>query len=153
MSESDEAAGAEPTEMTSEPDEMAAPSSESDAAEPAGPIALRSGEFGDIDAVHKGEGTAALYELQDGRRVLRLDDFKVTNGPDLYVYLSADPAPRDSDELHEGKAFEVAKLKGNIGNQNYELPADLDLSGFNSVVIYCKPFRVIFSTAELSGSS
>ncbi|MPZ15066.1 MAG: hypothetical protein GEU73_11690 [Chloroflexi bacterium] len=107
------------------------------------------GVFGEIDAIHGGEGTGAIFILPDGQRVLRLGDFRVTNGPDLFVYLSGHPAPRSSGELHEGAAFEVARLKGNVGNQNYELPADLDLSQFKSVAIYCKRFSTMFSTAEL----
>jgi Electron transfer DM13 len=66
------------------------------------------------------------------------------------VDLSANPAPRTSSQLHDAGAFEVAPLKGNIGDQNYALPADLDLDHFASVVIYCRRFNVVFSSAELS---
>jgi Electron transfer DM13 len=120
--------------------------------ERAEPIMVASGQFGEIDLIHKGVGTATVWQLPDGARVLRFEDFGVTNGPDLYVYLSGHPAPRDSGQLHEGAAFEVARLKGNVGNQNYELPADLDLSGFSSVVIYCKAFSTVFSTAALASA-
>jgi len=114
------------------------------------PAALRSGQFGTIDAIHKGEGTAAVYLQPDGQLILRLDPFNVTNGPDLYVYLSTEPAPTSSAQLHQGGELEVARLKGNVGSQNYDLPADVDLSRFRSVVIYCKQFSVVFSSAELS---
>ena len=113
------------------------------------PVALSSGQFTEVDTIHKGEGTATLYRLPDDRRLLRFEPFKVQNGPDLYVYLSGHPMPRSSAELHAQGAFEVARLKGNIGDQNYELPADLDLSPYHAVVIYCKRFGVVFSTAEL----
>ncbi len=113
------------------------------------PIALSSGQFGVVDRIHQGEGSATLFKLPDGQRVLRFEQFNVTNGPDLYVYLSGHAAPRDSSQLHEGVAFEVGRLKGNIGDQNYELPGDLDLSQFKSVVIYCRRFSVVFSTAAL----
>ncbi len=116
------------------------------------PALLASGKFGAVDGVHKGQGSARVFRLSDGQRILRLEEFKVTNGPDLYVYLSGHAAPRNSGQLHEGGALEVGRLKGNIGNQNYALPADVDLSKFKSVVIYCKQFSVIFSTAELSRS-
>ena len=118
--------------------------------EPAAAMALGSGRLGTIDAIHKGTGTATLFALPDGQHILRFEDFEVQNGPDLFVYLSGHPAPRDSSQLHEGGAFEVGRLKGNIGNQNYTLPADLDLSPYKSVVIYCKRFSVVFSTAELA---
>jgi hypothetical protein len=130
-------------------DEGAPPTSASarDGSAPVG--LLLQGRFGVVDAIHKGEGTAAILRLADGARVLRLDAFRVTNGPDLYVYLSGHPAPRSSAELRAGGAFEVARLKGNVGGQNYQLPADLDLSRFRSAVIYCRRFTTIFSTAEL----
>lgn len=116
------------------------------------PVLVASGQFGGIDGFHKGEGKARLYRLSDGNLLLRLEEFKVTNGPDLYVFLSGHPAPRNSGQVHEGGALEVARLKGNIGNQNYALPPNVDLSKFKSVVIYCKQFSVVFSTAELSRS-
>lgn len=112
-------------------------------------VILAMGTFGGTDSIHRGEGKALLIRLADGRRFLRFEDFRVTNGPDLYVYLSGHRAPRNRTQLHEGAAFEVARLKGNVGNQNYELPADLDLTKFRSAVIYCKRFSVLFSTAEL----
>ncbi len=113
------------------------------------PVVLASGQFVEIDGLHKGEGKALVVVLPDGQRFLRFEDFKVTNGPDLYVYLSGHTAPRDKAQLHQGAAFEIGLLKGNIGNQNYALPADLDLSKFKSVAVYCKRFSVIFSTAAL----
>jgi hypothetical protein len=117
-----------------------------------GPVALSSGQFGEIDAIHKGQGKATIYKLPDGTRVLRFEEFQVQNGPDLYVYLSGHPAPRNGDQVHEG-GFEVARLKGNIGDQNYELPGDLDLAQIKSAVIYCRRFSVVFSTAELAAAS
>lgn len=116
------------------------------------PVALSSGQFGEIDVIHKGQGKATLFKLADGKRVLRLEDFSVTNGPDLYVYLSGHPAPRTGEQVHQD-GFEVAQLKGNIGNHNYELPDELDLSKFKSVVIYCRRFSVVFSTAELAAEA
>jgi hypothetical protein len=116
---------------------------------PAAPVALSSGQFTEVDIIHKGEGTATIYRLPDNRQIIRFEPFKVQNGPDLYVYLSGHPMPRSSTQLHEQGTFEVARLKGNIGDQNYELPADLDLSQYRAVVIYCKRFSEIFSTAEL----
>lgn len=118
-----------------------------------GAIALRTGNFNAIDGLHKGEGAATIYRQPDGMHIVRLDAFHVTNGPDLYVYLSGHPAPTDSAQLHQGGAIEVARLKGNIGSQNYELPAGVDISRFRSVVIYCKQFSVVFSSAELSVGS
>jgi len=114
------------------------------------PQVIASGQFGVVDGIHHGQGLAKLLTLPDGKHVLRFENFNVTNGPDLYVYLSGHASPRDSRQLHERGAFEVAQLKGNVGDQNYELPADLDVGGFESAVIYCRRFSVVFSTAELT---
>jgi hypothetical protein len=127
----------------------ALPATPAQPAAAAGPVVLGSGQFTEIDAVHKGQGKATIYTLPDGKRVLRFEEFRVTNGPDLYVYLAGHAAPRDSRQLHAGAAHEVARLKGNAGDQNYELPDGLDLTAFKSVVIYCKQFSVVFSTAAL----
>jgi Electron transfer DM13 len=112
---------------------------------------VTTGHFGAVDAIHQGEGTASVLRLANDQRVLRLeDDFRVTNGPDLYVYLSGAESPRSSDELHASGAVEIARLKGNVGGQNYDLPADLELAQFRSVVIYCRRFTTVFSTARLA---
>lgn len=118
-------------------------------AAPAGPVALASGSFTQIDALHGASGIATIYRLPEGNLVLRLEDFDAQNGPDLRVGLSGHPMPRNNTELHEGGYVELAVLKANQGNQNYDLPANLDPSAFRSVVIYCKAFSVVFSTAEL----
>jgi hypothetical protein len=119
-----------------------------------GPTATRlaTGQFEDADDFHMGSGGATVYQLPQGR-VLRLENLEVTNGPNLFVYLSGHPAPRSSAQLHEQGDFEVAPLKGNKGSQNYELPADLDMERYRSVVIYCKRFRVVFSTARLASGT
>lgn len=119
-------------------------------AQPGQPIILAMGQWQGIDSFHQTQGKAILVRVPDGRQFIRFEDFRVTNGPDLYVYLSGHPSPRTGTQLHEGAAFEVARLKGNIGSQNYELPADLDLSKFKSVAIYCKRFSVMFGSAQLT---
>jgi len=113
------------------------------------PVALASGSFRDADSFHRGSGTATIYQTPDGGHVLRFEDFMVTNGPDLRVLLAQPGDPMSRDELQSGGYTHLAKLKGNIGNQNYEIPADIDLSEQNSVIIYCMPFHVIFSVAPL----
>lgn len=111
------------------------------------PIKLVSGDFQGADEVHKGSGTATVYELEDGSKVLRLENFSVTNGPDLRVYLT-DTANPTKGRVKTGA--ELAKLKGNKGNQNYKIPSYIGTDDFKAVVIYCKPFGVIFATANLS---
>jgi len=108
---------------------------------------LAQGEF--YNLAHEGQGTATIYELADGSRVLRFENFKVLNGPELHVWLvPVDPVP-DTVGVEIDGYFDLGPLKGNIGDQNYDLPADLDLSDFNSAVIWCRPFRVPFNAAPL----
>lgn len=131
---------------------MPAMPANADAPADAAPVALLSGQFQDADSFHRGSGTATVYQLgAGGARVLRLDDFRVTNGPDLRVLLADFPNPTARGHLEPPNSYvELAPLKGNVGAQNYDLPADFDLAMAGSVVIYCNPFRVIFSTATLA---
>jgi len=120
-------------------------------AQPTEPVRLKSGRFRDQDRFHKGSGKATIYRLADGSQLLRLEDFKVTNGPDLRVILTRTQDPEQAGEVTGPGHLELSKLKGNMGNQNYPIPDDADVSSFNSVVIFCKPFKVIFSVAPLEG--
>jgi hypothetical protein len=109
---------------------------------------LAAGSF--YPVAHEGEGSATIYLLADGSRVLRFEAFDVLNGPDLHVYLvPADPVPNTVGVEIVGYV-DLGELKGNIGSQNYDLPANLDLSQFKSVVIWCQPFRVPFAAAPLA---
>ena len=113
-----------------------------------------TGEFRDADSFHKGSGTATIFEIvATGERVLRFEDFRVTNGPDLRVLLVNVADPESHSDLDESGYEELSKLKGNVGPQNYEIPSDFDLSNTQSVVIYCNPFRVVFSVATLESPS
>ncbi len=112
------------------------------------PELILQGEFQDADSFHQGSGQAQIYELPDGSYVLRFEAFEVTNGPDLHVLLVEHPAPAERAEVMVGY-LDLGSLKGNIGSQNYEIPAGTDISRFDSVVIYCEPFHVVFSTATL----
>ncbi|NCC33065.1 MAG: hypothetical protein EOM24_13785 [Chloroflexia bacterium] len=120
--------------------------------EPTEPIALARGSFTFIDRLHWAEGQATIYQLPDGSRILRLENFKAQNGPDLRIGIAGHPMPRSSAELHDtGPGYiEFERLTANEGNQNYAIPADLNLDGFMSVVIYCRAFSTVFSTAELT---
>ncbi|MCY3866341.1 MAG: DM13 domain-containing protein [Chloroflexi bacterium] len=113
------------------------------------PTVLVMGSFIDIDPIHGAKGSATIYELPDGERVLRFEDFRSKNGPDLHVYLSTE-APTGTFAGLGANEIHLGALKGNVGNQNYDIPADLDLSEYRSVVIYCVPFRVVFSTAAFA---
>jgi len=105
-----------------------------------GPLVLAQGAFMDADEFHQGSGTATLYELDGGGHVLRFENFTVTNGPDLHVFLL-------QGESMDG-ALDLGPLKGNVGDQNYDIPAGTDVSAFTGVSIYCVPFHVTFATAS-----
>ena len=105
---------------------------------------LLVGKFvGVNDGIHNAEGQAKVISLDGGGNIiLRLENFKATNGPDLYVYLGTSKNAT-SDFVNLGR------LKGNIGNQNYEIPDGTDLSKYDTVLIWCRAFSVLFGHADL----
>lgn len=109
----------------------------------------RTGIFSGADIVHRGSGNATIYHSGDGQRWLRLEDFRVTNGPDLVVYLTEHDDPDNAEKVIDG-FVKLAQLKGNTGNQNYEIPDNLKLENYGAVVIWCELFGVLFATASLS---
>lgn len=112
------------------------------------PLIVSQGQFVNADDFHRGSGTATIYQQADGSHVLRFENFNVINGPDLHVLLTSNPNPTSSSEVMENY-IDLGALKGNVGNQNYDIPAGTEVSQFKAVVIYCLPFHVIFSTATL----
>jgi hypothetical protein len=128
--------------VPSEPDE-AAPA-------PSGPVALGSGSFSSRNR-YTVTGQATVYRLDDGSRTLRLEDFSSTNGPDLFVYLTvADEA--DSDAQLDADAIDLGVLRGNVGSQNYDIPAEVDLDRYDTVVIWCRRFSTSFGAADLAAT-
>jgi hypothetical protein len=111
---------------------------------------LSSGKFRDGDSFHKGSGDVSLYRLANGDAVLRFEDLDVTNGPVLHVLVSTHPDPMTKGELQDAGYSTLGQLKGNRGDQNYELPSSVDPDSIGSVIIYCMPFHVIFSVAPLA---
>jgi hypothetical protein len=102
-----------------------------------------------ISRGHHTSGTALLYRLPDGSHLLRFESLDTSNGPDLRVYLSPASPNAPNDSLND-QALNIAHLKGNRGNQNYAIAAGVDVSSFNSVVIWCKRFSYAFGAASLS---
>lgn len=106
------------------------------------PMSALSGEFvGAGDGIHNAEGIAKEIILEDGSEFIRFENFKVTNGPDLFVYLATDNSASDF--------IDIGKLKANNGNQNYQVPDGTDLAKYDTVLIWCKAFSVLFGSAEL----
>lgn len=110
---------------------------------------VSTGTFRDADRAHKGIGVATLVMLPGGGHEVQLSAFEVTNGPDLEVWLSAHPDPERSADVAGNEWVSLGRLKGNVGDQAYRVPAGTDVSAFNSVVIWCEQFGVLFSPAAL----
>ena len=108
-----------------------------------GNIEIAAGEF--ETQAHSSSGRAAIVRLVDGSHVLTFENLDTDNGPDLRVYLVDGPA--EEDQL--GDFIDLGGLKGNKGNQQYEIPADVDVSRFTSVSIWCRAFSVGFAKADL----
>jgi len=110
------------------------------------PVSASSTQMGTFvgvgDGIHDAQGDVLIINADDGSRFLRFENFKATNGPDLFVYLATDETANDFVNL--------GVLKGNIGNQNYMIPPGADLSNHDTVLIWCKQFSVLFGSAQLS---
>ncbi len=130
--EEDEARMADEDAMTMEEDEVVETM----------PLKAYEGRFiGVGDGIHDAQGIAKVLPLEGGSQILRLEDFRSTNGPDLYVYLATDK--------HASEFVNLGELKANRGNQNYEIPDGTDLEEYGQVLIWCKAFSVLFGNAEL----
>jgi len=103
------------------------------------------GDFmGVNDGIHDAEGKAKILTISDGSQILRLEDFRSTNGPDVHLYLSTDKQASDFIDL--------GRLKANNGNQNYQIPINTNFSKYKYVLIWCQPFSVLFGSAQLSSA-
>jgi hypothetical protein len=107
-------------------------------------VLLRGGRFEPVR--HAASGKASAIELAEGGRVLTLTNFEVDNGPDLRVYLVAGPATTEGEV---SDLVDLGGLKGNRGNQQYEIPADVNINRYSTVVIWCRAFSVLFARAPL----
>ncbi len=103
------------------------------------------GDFmGVNDGIHNAEGKVKILRLSDESQIVRLEDFRSTNGPDVHLYLAIDKQASDFIDL--------GRLKANIGNQNYQIPLDTDFNKYKYVLIWCQPFSVLFGSAQLSSA-
>jgi hypothetical protein len=120
------------------------------AGEAAMPVTLATGQFHSVH--HDTKGTASVLRLADGKRVLRLTQFETSNGPDVRVYLVAAPDASDNATVTDAGFIELGPMKGNIGDQNYDVPEGVDLAKYRTVTIWCKRFSVNFGSAPLAGA-
>jgi hypothetical protein len=115
------------------------------------PAALFTGRFHSV--AHETRGIATVHQFAEGKRVLRLTDFVTSNGPDVRVYLVAASDAADDETVERAGFVELGELKGNEGNQNYDIPTGLDLNRYRAVTIWCRRFAVNFATAPLTPAS
>jgi electron transfer DM13 len=108
---------------------------------------LESGRFYSI--LHPTAGTATIYQIGDKTRVLRFTNFSTSNGPDVHVYMVAADDAKDAATVENAGFVDLGVIKGNVGDQNYTLPNDLDLAKYRAVSIWCKRFSVNFGAAAL----
>jgi hypothetical protein len=111
------------------------------------PQPLASGQFYSI--LHPTAGTATIYRVADGSRVLRFTGFSTSNGPDVHVYMVAADDAKDSASVLRAGFIDLGTIKGNMGNQNYALNPGVDLSKYRVVSVWCKRFSVNFGAARL----
>ena len=101
---------------------------------------------------HPTSGRATIYQTSGGKQeYLRLTDFMTSNGPDVHVLLARSDDPNLNQEIVKSQvdSVELGPLKGNQGDQNYDLPASVDLRKYNAIVIYCERFHAVFGVATL----
>ena len=109
---------------------------------------LGSGNF--HSGTHPTEGTATIYRIENGSRVLRFTNFKTSNGPDVHIYMVASEDARDDASVQNSAFVDLGLIKGNIGDQNYTLDSSLDLAKYRTVSVWCKRFSKNFGAAPLT---
>lgn len=111
---------------------------------------LVSGRF--HSNAHETSGVATIHDLGSGRRILRLTEFATSNGPDVRIYLVAAGDVQDDATVKQAGFVELGPMKGNRGDQNYDIPAGLDLAKYRTVTVWCKRFSVNFGSAPLGAA-
>ena len=112
------------------------------------PIELASGEF--VGLEHESRGRAVVIATGDRERFLRFEEFETSNGPDLVVYLSTKSADPNDWHGYDSDFVDLGALKGNVGDQNYAIPEDVDLEKYSTAVVWCRRFEVGFAAADLA---
>lgn len=112
-----------------------------------------------LDVVRRSAGKVTLYRSADGSLLLRFDDFDVTNAPQMAVYLVAIDKPpvdlktvikKEDFDIGGISHFEVGPLLGTHGNQQFDLPRELPITSYQSVVIYSESLHIVYAFATLT---
>jgi hypothetical protein len=139
----------EPVPVAATPKDASVPTSQSEAPQPPpGPEVLAEGTF--VSQEHDTSGTARVLLLEDGSRILRLEGFSTSDGPDVHVWLSTATAGGDWSKYDDDRYVALGEIKATDGNHNYVIPPEADLAGLRSAVIWCDRFNVAFGSAALA---
>jgi hypothetical protein len=139
----------EPVPVAATPKDASVPTSEQETPQPPpGPEVLAEGTF--VSQEHDTSGTARVLLLEDGSRILRLEGFSTSDGPDVHVWLSTATAGGDWSKYDDDRYVALGEIKATDGNHNYVIPPDADLAGLRSAVIWCDRFNVAFGSAALA---
>jgi hypothetical protein len=109
---------------------------------------IAQGSFYKVEV--RGEGTAKLYRMPDGKRILRFENFQTGENTDLFVWLSELPKPANSAQAVGSPHIEISNLKSTIGTQNYEIPANIPTEKIKSIVIWCQPVQIAYAAVALA---
>ncbi len=116
-----------------------------------GPVQVATGGFKKLDAIRQASGDVTIYQQADNTKVVRFENFTIVNGPDLRVVMSQSSAPDTVEAMKANDSeIDLGQLRGTSGSQNYDVPAELDLSQYNAVVIYSRTLNVVYSYAVLT---
>lgn len=140
-------AGAVPATVTTVTPDVTTPTSTSPTSTTPTSVPPAPAQFISIDK--STTGTIEILQDATGQQFLRFVDLETSNGPDLKVYLSTN-APDGEEGAFDDEFVNLGALKGNIGSQNYEIPAGTDLTAYTSVVIWCDRFDSAFGAAPLA---
>ncbi|MEO9327308.1 DM13 domain-containing protein [Gordonia aurantiaca] len=142
------------TEIDDEIPVAVTPTTSAEGRAPAGPVVLAEG--GLISHEHSTSGTVSIIERPDGTRILAIDDLDTTTGPDVHVWLSRAEVVEGFSGWRTAAGpphVDLGMIRGNKGDQVYEIPADVDLADHPSVFLWCVRFSVSFGAAELTPTS
>ncbi len=115
-----------------------------------GAVRAANGTFRRLDAIRWAQGDVTVYEQADDSKLARFEEFSASNVPDLRVLLALPAAPTTMEELGPmEQTIDLGQLLGTIGSQDYQIPTDVDLADFNSIVLYSPSLNLIMSFATL----
>lgn len=121
-------------------------------AEEAGKV-LAKGRFKGTSLTIRGRGTASIVQLENGEKLLRLSSFSVSKGPDLKVWLVKQAEIRTEDQVTGGDTLALGPLRSFSGDQDYAIPDGVDVSQYQSAIIWCEKFVHLFASADLKPES